>query len=200
MRKICNLCSEETDIKKGHILSTSQVVYDPGYWKRLWEITSFPEEQVEARLPNLIRQLSSSKSDWILCEECMGYLHAERSKSARYYQDYVKSGKGPSLPDTGPANVDRTALVASGAFEVMFGRKPRTVQLQGTPGKVVSSLEFSTLIAEARRSGDRSKLVELGSLQVSCGACGAVMPAIECQVTLSGMACPRCNNQWFLIK
>lgn len=199
MRKTCDLCSKETDIKKGYILSTSQIVYDPGYWKRFWEVAFLSEEQVEARLPNLIRQLSSSESDWILCEECMGCLHAERSKSARYYQDYVKSGKRPSLPDTGPANVERTALVASGAFEVVFGRKPRTVQVPGT-GKVVSAREFSTLMAEALRTRDRNKLAEVGSLQVRCSACGAVMPAIECQVTSSGMACPRCDDQWFLIK
>jgi hypothetical protein len=198
MRKTCDLCSEETDIKKGYILSTSQIVYDPGYWKRSFELFTPIAELAEAHLPSVIRQRSGSESDWILCAECMGYLHAERSESARYYQDYVKSGKHSPLPDTGPANFERAALVAIGAFEVVFSRKPRTVQFQGT-GKVVSAREFSTLMSEALISRDRNKLAEAGSLQVRCGACGAVMPATECQVTASGMACPRCGDQWFLI-
>lgn len=199
---ICDICSKPTDRKQGYILSTSQVVYDPGYWKRAFTLRPATAEQVERALPGLIRQMSSSESDWIVCEECMATLKADRSRPARDFQDYVKSGKRPSLPETGPADPNRAALVASGAFEAMFGRRPATVvEAEPFQERVVSSEDFSRLMAKLLPSGDRDILEQMaGNLRIRCDACGATVAVLETQVTESGMDCPRCGKPWFLIK
>ncbi len=123
----CDICSKAMKRGQGYILSTSQVVYDPGYWKRAFKLLPNTAEQVERALPGFLRQMSSSESDWVVCEDCMAFLKADRSKAAKHFQDYAKTGKRPSLQDTGPADSGRAAFVASGAFEAMFGRRPRTV-------------------------------------------------------------------------
>ncbi len=197
----CDVCNQTMDPRKGYILSTSQVAYDPGYWKRAFGLLSMSAEQLERNLPSIVRQLSSSQSDWIVCDQCMSFLKADRSTSGGYYQNYVKTGTRPLLPDSGPANLDRTAIVASGAFETIFGRKPVSITMGEAPGKVLGSVEFSQKLAEIMRSRDMSALRKLvGGVQVKCGACGAVMPALECKFTDAGMSCPRCDQPWIALR
>jgi hypothetical protein len=196
----CDVCSQDMDPKRGYILSASQLVYDPGYWKRAFRLRPLSAEQLERVLPGLVRQMSGSESDWVVCEECMGLLKQDRSTAAKYYADYVKNGKRPQLPDTGPATADRAAIVASGAFEALFGRPPSTIKFQESAGRVISSVELSQQMAAISKTGDRNEMRRLGSLQVQCGACKAVMPVVECRVTSSGMSCPRCDRPWFLMR
>lgn len=195
----CDICSTEINPRRGFILTTTQVISDPGYWKRAFTLMADYESQIENGLPGFVRQMAGSESDWVICDECMAKLSAEKRKSKKYFQEYQKYGKRPRIPGSGPGNLDQAAIIASGAFQAVFGHKPSTIQVDSNQDPVIGSIEFSQLVVDAIRSGDQSKFAKLADYQVKCKHCGAVMPAVETKMAPDGMKCPRCGTQWFVI-
>lgn len=124
----CDVCSKTASPKRGYILSTAQLVYDPGYWQRAFSLIPLPVEKLDSRLPGFIAQMASSETDWVVCEECMGSLSQDRAQPAKYFEDYVKTGRRPRLPDRGPASFILAAINAGRAFEAKYGRKPDSLQ------------------------------------------------------------------------
>lgn len=196
----CDICSSEINPRKGFILTTTQVVSDPGYWKRAFQLMAGFEDQIENGLPGFIRQMAGSESDWVICDDCMSSLSADKNKSKKYFKEYQRYGKRPNIPGSGPANVEQAALVASGAFQVVFRRKPSTIQVEtSADDPILGSIEFSQYVVDALRSGDRNKFAKMADFRVKCKDCGAVMPAVETKLAKDGMKCPRCGSQWFVI-
>lgn len=195
----CDICSSEINPRRGFILTTTQVISDPGYWKRAFTLMADYESQIENGLPGFIRQMAGSESDWVVCDECMSKLSADKHKSKKYFQEYQKYGKRPNIPGSGPGNVDQAAILASGAFQAVFGHQPRTIQVDSNQDPVIGSVEFSQMVVDAIRSGDQNKFARLADYQIKCKHCGAVMPAVETKMAPDGMKCPRCATQWFVI-
>jgi len=195
----CDICSSEINPRRGFILTTTQVISDPGYWRRAFRLMADFENQIEIGLPGFIRQMAGSESDWVICDGCMSQLSADKRKSKKYFQAYQKYGKRPNIPGSGPGNVDQAAILASGAFQTVFGRKPSTIQVESDNAPLISSIEFSQLVVEAIRSGDQNKFAKLADYRVKCKSCRAVMSAVETKMAPDGMKCPRCATQWFVI-
>ncbi len=195
----CDICSSEINPRRGFILTTTQVISDPGYWKRAFNLMADYESQIENGLPGFIRQMAGSESDWVVCDGCMSNLSADKRKAKKYFQEYQKYGKRPSIPGSGPGNVDQAAILASGAFQAVFGHKPSTIQVDSNQDLVIGSVEFSQMVVDALRSGDQNKFARLADYQIKCKHCGAVMPAVETKMAPDGMKCPRCATQWFAI-
>ncbi|MBG0770538.1 MAG: hypothetical protein H0S82_02465 [Anaerolineaceae bacterium] len=196
----CDICTTEVNPRRAYIITTTQVVGDPGYWKMVYGLMGdYSVEQIENGLPGFIKQMAGSESDWVICEDCMSHLSADKNKAKNYFQEYQRYGKRPNIPGSGPGNLDQAIIVANGAFQAVFGRKPRTVQVDSDDDPVISSVEFSNLVVDAIRSGDQSKFARLADYQVRCKSCGAVMPAVETRMEPDGMKCPRCASDWFVI-
>jgi predicted Zn finger-like uncharacterized protein len=195
----CDICSSEINPRRGYILTTKQIISDPGYWKRVFELMAGFEDQIENGLPGFVQQMAGSESDWVICKECMSSLSANKSKAKKYFQEYQRYGKRPSIPGSGPAMAEQAALVASGAFQAVYGRKPSTITIESNNDPIIGSIEFSQSVADALRTGDKDKFARMADYRVKCKDCGAVMPAVETKLAPDGMKCPRCGSQWFVI-
>jgi hypothetical protein len=125
----CDICSKEMSSNEGYILTTTQVVLSPGYWRRMFRLLEAgaagnTRDQAEAALPQFVQRVAGSTTDWMVCEECMNFLDIDHKTPRKYFVEYASTGRAPSIPGSGKTDLTRVTQVAVNVFETMYGRKP----------------------------------------------------------------------------
>jgi hypothetical protein len=111
---VCDVCNKNVQRPDGHLLTTTQVVKSPAYWKHYYEchawefavmrIMSFEEFRRNPLMRSTCEKgVARQKTPWIVCAECISMFETDTEKTQSYAKLWWERGGKFAPPGTGPA-------------------------------------------------------------------------------------------------
>ncbi len=164
----CDVCNGNVTSPNGYLLTTTQVVGTPGYWRRYFqmhrhELASYGVTSYEAfcRHPVLASSCGSAlcaqRTPWLVCDGCIALFAVPRETARRYAEQWWNSGQTLRPPGTGAAPASAIRLV--GREEPIPSAEPDALEALTRSLLSEDPAELDRAVARARRlakGGDRT--------------------------------------------
>lgn len=113
----CDICSTETDVRAGYILTTTEVTSSERYWRN--QLPKFRTivlgldglQSKQNFLVERIAEYASDSSDWLVCEPCSQLFNFDRQEARRC------ALQGERRISAGPAEIEAAVRVARPVIE-----------------------------------------------------------------------------------
>lgn len=127
--KSCDICAVNLDPADGYCLPTKWIVISESFWrhhfalaKRVWGSLHLDERQQLAIFSESAHQLPSSKTPWLVCENCSQFFIFDRDKA----RSCAISGTDPE--GNGQVEPGECVMFAAMAWEHILGCWPAIVE------------------------------------------------------------------------
>lgn len=112
----CDVCSDTVATSKGYLLTTSQVVKSPKYWRYYYKqhkgelkafgIQSYEQFCLDTEVGAACREaIVAQSTPWLICSNCIGKFSIKESKARDYARRWWESGQKFQPKGTGPASL-----------------------------------------------------------------------------------------------
>jgi hypothetical protein len=126
---VCDVCNSELKEKEGYLLTTTQVVRTPGYWRKALSDmgalgAAFGVSQDAFKI-QFAQQMASQTNPWMVCGQCIGIFSVDRNLARQHALQWYQTGGTFAPPGTGPASLsdvnmgDGKRLVQGGSAEAI---------------------------------------------------------------------------------
>jgi len=140
----CDICNKDVFRENAHLLTTTEVVSQPEYWKLYYESNvrhfaslgshSFGEFILKNFLTQSWFQMSGQESPWLVCPDCISLFEVDHSKTRNYAvkcwesKQWWRFKKTFLPPGSGSADGFLGLIVASNCTQLALGKDKPVLQ------------------------------------------------------------------------
>ena len=119
---VCDVCNFRISSPEGHLLTTTEVVSSPEYWRRYYEAhkTDFIVFKIYSYEgfchdpimgTGCVKTVASQTKPWLVCENCITLFNVDLEKTQKYAKQWWQSNGTFKPPGTGPAPLSIVKMV-----------------------------------------------------------------------------------------
>jgi len=128
----CDICNAEIETEQGYSFTTWDIVRSVHYWRWFFDKAAASDKtnqgDVDGSLVGWhVARLCAHSSSWIVCSECVGLVHADRTVARRY----AVNRQDP--PGCGPISPSEAAMAAAFGWSLVHNEWPVSIPVDQNP-------------------------------------------------------------------